>query len=151
MSLPVVVQGAPGAGKEPPLAVRTGPSLASRADAIVVLGAGRERGDPAWGAGSADGHGLERSAMPRDWPRPPVAGADQRRPALRHAAERGAVDGRSLHEDFAVEVLAEEASRTTWENAQLSGQSCSRWDQAVVVVTQAWHMPRSRWSFERRV
>jgi len=50
MSLPLVVQqGARLLETEPPLAVSEWASLANRADAIVVLGAGRERGDPAWG------------------------------------------------------------------------------------------------------
>jgi hypothetical protein len=98
MSLPVVVQAARQLETEPPLAAELG-EPGKRADAIVVLGAGRERGDPAWGG----------SDQPTAWPGAHalcratgqglrVAGADQRRPALRHAAERGAVDGRSLQE-----------------------------------------------------
>ncbi|WP_049273222.1 YdcF family protein, partial [Pseudomonas putida] len=56
-----------------------------------------------------------------------------------------------LQEDFAVEVKwREEASRTTWENAQLTAKVLQPLGiRRVVVVTQAWHMQRSRWSFEQ--
>ncbi len=50
MSLPVVVQwGAKALEREAPLARDEWATLAQHADAIVVLGAGRERGDLAWG------------------------------------------------------------------------------------------------------
>jgi uncharacterized SAM-binding protein YcdF (DUF218 family) len=56
-----------------------------------------------------------------------------------------------LREDFGVEVKwREEGSRTTWENAQLTAKVLQPLGiRRVVVVTQAWHMQRSRWSFEQ--
>jgi uncharacterized SAM-binding protein YcdF (DUF218 family) len=56
-----------------------------------------------------------------------------------------------LRDDFGVLVKwKEEGSRTTWENAQMSAQVLQPLGiRRVVVVTQAWHMQRSRWSFER--
>jgi len=61
MSLPVVVQwGAKALEREPPLAREEWATLAQRADAIVVLGSGRERGDLAWGEDQPTGVGLER-------------------------------------------------------------------------------------------
>lgn len=58
MSLPVVVQwGAKALEREPPLARGEWATLAQRADAIVVLGSGRERGDRGLGRGSADRRG----------------------------------------------------------------------------------------------
>jgi len=56
-----------------------------------------------------------------------------------------------LEADFAVKVSwKEEASRTTWENAEFSAKVLQPLGiKRVVVVTQAWHMQRSRWSFER--
>ncbi|MEA3167360.1 MAG: hypothetical protein QOI97_308 [Pseudomonas sp.] len=61
ISLPVVVQwGAHALETEPPLAREEWATLAQRADAIVVLGSGRERGDPAWGTDQPTGIGRER-------------------------------------------------------------------------------------------
>ena len=61
MSLPVVVQwGAKALEREPPLARSEWASLAERADVIVVLGAGRERGDLAWGTDQPTGVALDR-------------------------------------------------------------------------------------------
>ena len=61
MSLPVMVEwGARALETEPPLARAEWATLAQRADAIVVLGSGRERGDPAWGTDQPTGVGLER-------------------------------------------------------------------------------------------
>lgn len=61
MSLPVVVEwSARALEREPALAQSDWATLATRADAIVVLGSGRERGDPAWGSDQPTGTGLER-------------------------------------------------------------------------------------------
>jgi len=61
ISLPVMVEwGARALETEPPLAREDWSTLAQRADAIVVLGSGRERGDPAWGTDQPTGTGLER-------------------------------------------------------------------------------------------
>jgi len=154
MSLPLVVQeSARLLETEPPLATADWANLASRADAIVVLGAGRERGDPAWG-------GMDQ---------PAATALERMRFAARLAKASGlpVLTSGGLHygtppseaqlmadrlrEDFAVEVKwQEEASRTTWENAQLSARILQPLGiHRVVVVTQAWHMQRSRWSFER--
>ena len=56
----------------------------------------------------------------------------------------------SLQEDFGVTVRWQEGrSRTTWENAQFTAELLQPLGlKRVVVVTQAWHMPRSVWSFE---
>lgn len=57
----------------------------------------------------------------------------------------------ALERDFGVPVKwNEDHSRTTWENAadsarMLAPEKFTR----VVVVTQAWHLPRSLWAFER--
>ncbi|AGZ33438.1 MAG: YdcF family protein [Pseudomonas sp.] len=154
MSLPAVVQeSARLLETEPPLAVGEWAGLASRADAIVVLGAGRERGDPAWGGGD----------------QPSALALERMRVAARLAKASGlpVLTSGGLHygtppseaqlmadrlqEDFAVGVKwKEEASRTTWENAQLSARLLQPLGiRRVVLVTQAWHMQRSRWSFEQ--
>jgi uncharacterized SAM-binding protein YcdF (DUF218 family) len=57
----------------------------------------------------------------------------------------------SMQDDFGVTVhWKEERSRTTWENARMSAEILlPEGIQRVVVVTQAWHMPRAVWSFEK--
>ncbi len=57
----------------------------------------------------------------------------------------------SLQDDFAVAVRWQEGlSRTTWENATMSAAILQpQGIKRVVLVTQAWHMPRARWSFEQ--
>jgi uncharacterized SAM-binding protein YcdF (DUF218 family) len=57
-----------------------------------------------------------------------------------------------LGEDFGVAVRWQEgASRTTWENATLSAPLLrAAGVRCIVLVTQAWHMPRARWCFERQ-
>ena len=62
MSLPVVMQHAANwLESEPALPAQGWSTLAQRADAIVILGAGRERGDPAWdGIDQPTGVALER-------------------------------------------------------------------------------------------
>ncbi|HDS1758174.1 YdcF family protein [Pseudomonas sp. M5] len=154
MSLPLVVQhGARLLEIEPPLASGDWASLAHRADAIVVLGAGRERGDPAWGGeDQPSATALERMrfaarlAKASGLPVLTSGGLHYGTPPseARLMADR-------LREDFAVEVKwKEEASRTTWENAQFSAQLLKPLGIGrVVLVTQAWHMQRSRWSFEQ--
>ena len=153
MSLPVTVQwSARLLEREPALVEAQWAGLAQRADAIVILGGGRETSDPAWGGDQPSLYALERvryaarlakaSALPvltsggLHFGRPP---------------SEAALMADVLARDFSVDVRwREERSRTTWENAvhtaqMLRGTGVRR----VVLVTQAWHMPRSRWSFEQ--
>lgn len=154
MSLPLVVQqAAQTLETEPALAVDSWAGLAARADAIVVLGAGRERGDPAWGGADQPGYlALERMryaaqlAKASGLPLLTSGGLHYGTPPseAQLMAER-------LQRDFGVPVAwQEDASRTTWENATFSAKVLQPLGiKRVVVVTQAWHMQRSRWSFER--
>ncbi|MDX1299185.1 MAG: YdcF family protein, partial [Pseudomonas sp.] len=56
-----------------------------------------------------------------------------------------------LARDYDLPVRWQEGlSRTTWENATHSAELLKAAGiHRVVLVTQAWHMPRSRWSFEQ--
>lgn len=154
MSLPVVVQGAAGwLESEPALAAQTWGSLAQRADAIVILGAGRERGDPAWGGvDQPTGVALERVryaarlAKASGLPVLTSGGLHYGSPP-----SEAWIMAQSLRDDFASSARwMEEQSRTTWENAQFSAALLAEHGiKRVVVVTQAWHMQRSRWSFEQ--
>lgn len=153
MSLPVVVQwGASILEREPPLAQSQWATLAEHADAIVVLGSGRERGDPAWGTDQPTGIGLEREryaarlAKASGLPVLTSGGLHYGTPPT-----EAALMADSLLNDFGVSVRWQEGqSRTTWENAQFSAEVLLPLGiKRVVVVTQAWHMPRSVWSFEQ--
>lgn len=154
MSLPVVMQHLAGRIETvPPLAMNEWAGLAGRAEAIVVLGSGRERGDPAWGGqDQPTGVAIERMryaaqlAKASGLPLLTTGGLHYGAPP---SEARLMAD--SLQRDFGVPVRwLEEESHTTWENAELSAaillpQGIKR----VVVVTQAWHMQRSVWSFQR--
>ena len=70
MSLPVMVEwSARAIEREPALAPSEWSSLSERADAIVLLGSGRERGDPAWGSDQPPGSAWNASVMRRNWPK----------------------------------------------------------------------------------
>jgi uncharacterized SAM-binding protein YcdF (DUF218 family) len=153
MSLPVVVQwSAKALEREPALALAEWATLGQRADAIVVLGSGRERGDSAWGADQPTGVGLERQryaarlAKASGLPILTSGGLHYDTPPT-----EAKLMADSLRDDFGVTVRWQEGrSRTTWENAQFSAQVLlPEGVKRVVVVTQAWHMPRAVWSFRQ--
>ena len=94
----------------------------ARADAIVVLGSGRERGDPAWGSDQPTGIGLERQryaarlAKASGLPVLTTGGLHYGSPP-----SEAQLMADSLHDDFGVQVRwKEEQSRTTWENAKMT-------------------------------
>lgn len=154
MSLPLVVeQVARQLETETPLSLAQWSGLAQRADAIVVLGAGRERGDPAWGGqDQPTGHALERMRYAAQLAKAsglPVLTSGGLHYGTPPSEAQLMAD--RLRDDFGVTVKwQEQASRTTWENAQMSAQLLQPLGiRRVVVVTQAWHMQRSRWSFEQ--
>ncbi len=67
-----------------------------------------------------------------------------------HTSE-GALMKAALEADFAVPVAwNEDRSRTTWENALYTARLLQPAKlTTVVLVTQAWHLPRALWAFER--
>lgn len=153
MSLPIVVQwSARGLESIPPLPQDQWADLARRADAIVVLGSGRERRDPTWGSDIPTGVALERMRFAARLSK--ASGLPILTTGGLHYGEppsEAAIMADSLRDDFGVDVRWQEAeSRTTWENANLTAAILlPQGIERVVVVTQAWHMPRSVWSFEK--
>ncbi|MGF6092064.1 YdcF family protein [Pseudomonas sp. 18173] len=153
MSLPVVVQWSAGLlEREPPLAHNEWAGLGQRADAIVVLGSGRERGDIAWGTDQPTGVGLERQRFAARLAKAsglPVLTSGGLHYGTPPSEAQMMAD--SLRDDFGVTVRWQEGqSRTTWENAQFSAEVLlPQGIKRVVVVTQAWHMPRAVWSFRK--
>ena len=153
MSLPIVVQWSANAlERVPPLTREEWATLGQRADAIVVLGSGRERGDPAWGADQPTGIGLERQRYAARLAKAsglPVLTSGGLHYGTPPSEARLMAD--SMLDDFGVTVRWQEGlSRTTWENAQMSASMLlPQGIKRVVVVTQAAHMPRAVWSLQK--
>lgn len=137
---------------EPALPHEHWSTLAQRADAIVVLGGGREMADAAW---RSDQPSLFTQQRLRYAAR--LARASQL-PILvsggLHFGEppsEAQLAADSLARDFNLEAhWLEGSSRTTWENALHSARILQEQGiHDIVLVTDAWHMPRARWSFEQ--
>ncbi|MCG4454553.1 YdcF family protein [Pseudomonas sp. MMS21-TM103] len=153
LSLPVAVEwSARLLESEPALAEARWVGLAQQVDAIVVLGAGREQGDPAWGDDQPSPMALERLryaarlAKASGVPLAISGGLHYGQPP-----SEAALMTEVLARDYGVPVRwQEEASRTTWENAARSAELLHQDGvRRVLLVTQAWHMPRARWCFEQ--
>ena len=152
-SLPAVVEwSAQRLETEPALPATQWADLAPRADVIVVLGGGRELADPGWGSDQPSLLALERVryaarlAKASGLPVLTTGGLHYGAPP-----SEAALMAEVLARDFDVAVRWQEGeSRTTWENATHTAALLEKAGmRRVVLVTQAWHMPRSRWSFEQ--
>ncbi|WP_330114948.1 YdcF family protein [Pseudomonas sp. JS3066] len=153
MSLPIMVEwSAKVLEREAPLAESDWAQLSGKVDAIVVLGGGRERDDPAWGADQPAPMALERLRYAARLAR--ASGLPLLTSGGLHYGEPPSeawIMAETLRRDFGLEVRWQEGeSRTTWENATYSAKLL-RADgiSRVLLVTQAAHMPRARWCFER--
>lgn len=153
MSLPIAVEwAARGLEQEPALSQNQWANLAQQADVIVVLGSGRERNDPTWGGDIPTGVALERMRFAARLSK--ASGLPILTSGGLHYDEppsEAAIMADSLHNDFGVTVRWQEGlSRTTWENAKMTAAVLQPLGlKRVVLVTQAWHMSRARWSFEK--
>jgi uncharacterized SAM-binding protein YcdF (DUF218 family) len=153
MSLPIVVEWSARAIEQvPPLQQSEWATLAQRADAIVVLGAGRKRGDPTWGGDAPTGLEMERMRYAARLSK--ASGLPILTTGGLHYGEppsEAAIMADALEKDFGAPVRWREGeSRTTWENATMTAAILQPLGiKRVVVVTQGWHMPRSVWSFEK--
>lgn len=122
------------------------------AEAIVVLGADRYAAAPEYGGDTLNGYGLERLRY---------AAWLQKRTRLPILVSGGAVLGESRSEaelmretlvsEFGAEVRWEEGqSKTTYENAQYTARMLKGTGIGeVLLVTQAWAMPRAFEAFQR--
>jgi len=126
--------------------------LKQRAQAIVVLGAGREQADPAWGSDQPSHIALERLRYASRLSK--ASGLPILTSGGLHYGEppsEALLAAEALQRDFATPTQwLEERSRTTWENALYSAEMFKAAGiQRIVLVTSASHMPRSRWCFEQ--
>lgn len=126
--------------------------LAQRADAIVVLGGGRQAADQAWGSEQPALVAVERlryaARLARASGLPLLVSGGSPYGGRPSEAELGA---ELLSRDFDVAVRWQESgSRNTWENALFSARLLERAGvRRIVLVTSAAHMPRALWCFER--
>ncbi|MEK1906232.1 MAG: YdcF family protein [Pseudomonas sp.] len=154
MSLPVVVeQAARWLEREPALVEAQWSQLAQRAEVIVVIGSGREEADPAWGSDQPSATALERLRYAARLHR--ASGLPLMMSGGLHYDQppsEAAMMAEVLQRDFSVPTRwQEERSRTTWENAEYSAVLMREQGiRRVVLVTQAAHMPRALWCFERQ-
>ena len=153
MSLPITVEYAARALEtEAPLSPAQWSTLDQQAEAIVVLGGGRETNDPAW-----QGDQPSLLAMQRIRYAARLAKASQLPVLMSGGLHYGQPPSEaqlmadSLQQDFGLSARwLEHQSRTTWENAQYTAKMLqAEGIQRIVLVTDAWHMPRSRWSYEQ--
>lgn len=153
MSLPVTVEwAARQLETEPALASNDWERARQVAQAIVVLGAGREQADPGWGSDQPSHVALERlryaSRLAKATGLPILASGGL------HYGEppsEALLAAEALQRDFSTETRwLEERSRTTWENAVQSAEMLKAAGVGrVLLVTSASHMPRARWCFEQ--
>jgi uncharacterized SAM-binding protein YcdF (DUF218 family) len=154
ISLPVAVEWeARVIERDPPIAQTDWPSLTQQADAIVVLGASRERNDPAWEGDVSSAMGIERvryAARIAKVTQLPIliSGGSP----LSSPPSEAELMTEVMEKDLGVSVKWQEKnSRTTWENATLSASILKPAGvKRIVLVTQAFHMARARWCFERQ-
>ncbi|QEY59709.1 YdcF family protein [Pseudomonas sp. C27(2019)] len=153
MSLPITVEYAARALEtEPALTPAQWPTLKQHADAIVVLGGGREVNDPAWQADQPSLLAMQRLryaarlAKASDLPILVTGGLHFGQPP-----SEAQIMANSLQQDFNITARwLEGESRTTWENAAFSTRILqAQGIQRVLLVTNAWHIQRARWSFEQ--
>ena len=153
MSLPITVEYAARALEtEMPLTQAQWPSLNQQADAIVILGGGREVNDPAWQGDQPSLMAMQRLrygarlAKATNLPVLVSGGLHFGQPP-----SEAQIMADSLAEDFDITARwLEGESRTTWENALYTAKILqTEGIQRVLLVTDAWHMPRSRWSYEQ--
>ena len=153
ISLPITVEYAARALEtETPITPQQWPELAQHANAIVVLGGGREVNDPAWQSDQPSLMAMQRLRYAAR-----LAKASQLPILVSGGLHFGQppseaqIMASSLQQDFDVATRwLEDQSRTTWENALYTAQMLqAEGIQQVILVTDAWHMPRSRWSFEQ--
>lgn len=127
-------------------------AVAVHADAIVVLGGGRDRDEPQYGGDTVGAYTLERLRY---------AARLQRTTKLPLLVSGGSVFGdgipeaelmqRALARDLDVTATwTEVRSRSTEENALYSSAILkAAGKKRVLLVTHAWHMPRALWAFRR--
>ncbi len=140
-SLPVVALALLRTLEPPPLAR---PS-SHGAQAIVVLGGGRNRGAAEWGGVTVNAFTLQRlryaATLARETGLPVLVTGGR---------QEGELMGEILQREFGVAVRwVDAASRTTRDNARFAAATLPPLGiKRILLVTDAWHMPRAQRAFE---
>lgn len=116
----------------------------------MVLGGGRNLADDAWGTDQPSLYSQQRlryaARLARSSGLPILVSG-----GLHHGQppSEAKIAAQVLSQDFSVEARwREDHSRTTWENARYSADILAAEQiHRIVLVTDAWHMPRASWSF----
>lgn len=129
------------------------PAQAGQAQAILVLGAGRNTGAPEYGGDTVDGISLQRIRYAAFLHRAtglPIYASGGNLPGEEPPPVAEAM-AKTLEEELKVPVAGvETASRDTWENAVFSKALLARDGiSRVLLVTSAWHLPRAVEACER--
>lgn len=153
LSMPLVTQQlASHLENQPALTQDRWPQLADQASAIIILGGGREPADPAWGTDQPSLFATQRlryaARLEKATGLPVLVTGGLH---FGQPPSEARIMANTLQQDFSVSARwLEERSRTTWENARFSAEMLqAQGIKSVVLVTDAWHMRRSRWSFEQ--
>ncbi len=122
-------------------------------EAIVVLGAGRNRDAPEYGGESTSLAGIERlryAALLQRKTGLPILVTGGR--PLPDTVSEARLMATVLRDEYQVPVRwLEEDSHTTWQNAAFTDRILTENGvQSAWLVTQAWHMPRSLYAFQGR-
>lgn len=125
---------------------------AAGAQAIVILAGGRSRGAPEWGGETVRALTLQRVRYGARLAREtglPILVTGGNPGGGRHAEAELMRD--ALRDEFGIAPRwVEAASDTTYDNARLSAAELLRAGvEHVLLVTDAWHMPRAQPVFER--
>ena len=128
--------------------------LARKADAqaIVVLGGGRDEGAPEYGGDTVSGGLLIRlryaAYLARHTRLPVIPSGGS---VLSDGPPEAQLASQVLEQEFKIKVAGvEDESRTTWENALLTAVLLDRLGfKRVLLVTHAWHMPRAMRVFKQ--
>lgn len=122
-------------------------------EAIVILGAGRNRSAVEYGGESTSLAGIERlryaALLHRKTGLPILVSGGKPLPNVRSEAE---LMRDTLEQEFRVPVRwLEGESHTTWQNAERTDVMLSEAGiRSAWLVTQGWHMPRSMYVFQGR-
>lgn len=138
---------------QPALASNQWRGLTERAQAIVVLGAGREVANPAWDhTDQSSLHAAQRVRYAAHLAKAsglPILTSGGLHFGSKPPSE-ALIMAQQLEADYFIHAQwLEEESRTTWENALFGKPILEKAGvKRIVLVTQAWHMQRARWCFE---
>ena len=120
-------------------------------DAVVILGAGRQRNSPEYEADQVSYHSLWRlrygASLAKQLQLPVIVSGGLVRSY--ETISEAAIGAKVLSEELGVtDIMLEEQSRNTWQNAQYTATLLEEKEfENVILVTHAYHMRRAELAF----